>query len=101
MPLYQERGFRLPEHLSKSDTEPDLCDICARAKPTFSHTFTPQTRSEIKGKLWYFDVSGGGNLTPSLIEGNIYTSTVLQIRTTANTSNILRKTKTTAQPFES
>jgi hypothetical protein len=71
-PIYQERGLRLPEKFTKSDREPDLCDTCARAKPTFSHTFTPQTRSKIRGKLWYFDVSGGGNLTPSLIEGNIY-----------------------------
>jgi hypothetical protein len=71
-PIYQERGFRLPEKFTKSDREPDLCDTCARAKPTFSHTFTPQTRSKIRGKLWYFDISGGGNLIPSLIDGNIY-----------------------------
>ena len=70
--IYKNRGLRLPENLTKHDHEEDLCEVCALGKPTFSYKYTPQYRSEIKGKLWYFDVSGGGDLTPSLVHGNIY-----------------------------
>ncbi|NDF27778.1 MAG: transposase, partial [Nitrosopumilaceae archaeon] len=42
-------------------------------KPTFSFAYTPQYRSTEKGKLWYFDVSGGGDIAPSLLYGNRYT----------------------------
>ena len=37
-----------------------------------SYIFTAQQRAKIKRKRWYFDVTGGGNLTPSLVNGNIY-----------------------------
>ena len=68
MPIYNERGIRLPESLTKSVAEADLCDTCARAKPTFTHTYTytPHTLSKIKGKLWYFDKIGQ-NLTPMIV----------------------------------
>jgi hypothetical protein len=29
-------------------------------------SYTPQTRSAVKGALWYFDVSGGGDVVPYL-----------------------------------
>ena len=70
--LYSDRGLILPENLLKLNIEEDLCDSCAKGKPTFSHKFVPHTRSSIKGKLWYFDVSGGGLIQPSLVNGNIY-----------------------------
>jgi len=65
--IYSDRGLKLPDVLLKVDPDEDLCDACALGKPTFSFSYTQQFRSEIKGKLWYFDVSGGGNLTPSLV----------------------------------
>ena len=37
------------------------------AIPTSSHKHTTQQRAKIKGNIWYFDVSEGGNLTPSLV----------------------------------
>ena len=70
--LYSDRGLKLPENLLKLNVEEDLCDSCAKGKPTISHKFIRHTRSEIKGKLWYFDVSGGGLIEPSLVYGNIY-----------------------------
>ena len=70
--VYQDRGLKLPELLLRTDPEEDLCDACALGKPTFSFDYVPHHRSTIKGKLWYFDVSGGGNLTPSLVKKNRY-----------------------------
>ena len=70
--LYRDRGLNIPPEYLKRDQEPDLCDTCALAKPTRTLTYTPQTRSDIKGKMWYFDVSGGGDLVPSLKDGNRY-----------------------------
>jgi len=67
---YKERGLILPEALIKKDPDEDLCDSCALGKPTFSFAYVPQFRSETKAKLWYMDVSGGGNLSPSLVYGN-------------------------------
>ena len=58
--------FLLPEK------DPDLCEACALGKPTRDMAYTPQTRSPIKGALWYFDVSGGGDVTPSLKSNNRY-----------------------------
>ncbi|NDB89177.1 MAG: hypothetical protein EB164_09815, partial [Thaumarchaeota archaeon] len=71
--LYRDRGLRLPQDLLRVDTEEDLCESCAVGKPTFSFAYTPQYRSTEKGKLWYFDVSGGGDIAPSLLYGNRYT----------------------------
>ena len=71
-PLYQDRGLKLPSQFLNLDPEEDLCDACALGKPTFSFAFIPQHRSDIKGKLWYFDVSGGGDLTPSLVDKDKY-----------------------------
>ena len=72
MPLYRERGLKIPQFLLNDPHDEDLCDACALGKPTFSHAFDIHYRSEIKGQLWYVDVSGGGNLTPSLKYGNKY-----------------------------
>jgi hypothetical protein len=71
-PLYQNRGLKLPSQFLNLDPEEGLCDACALGKPTFSFAFIPQHRFDIKGKLWYFDVSGGGDLTPSLFDKNKY-----------------------------
>ena len=49
-----------------------LCDACALGKHTFSYAYVPQHRSLIKGKFWLFDVSGGGEIAPSLIYKNRY-----------------------------
>ena len=70
--IYSDRGLKLPDALLKVDPDEDLCDACALGKPTFSFSYTQQFRSTVKGKLWYFDVSGGGNLTPSLVNKNRY-----------------------------
>ena len=70
--IYKNRGLRLPENLTRHEHEEDLCEVCALGKPTFSYAYTPQYRSEVKGKLWYFDVSGGGYL-------NTFTCTRKQI----------------------
>jgi hypothetical protein len=61
---YADRGLKLPDALLKADPNEDLCDACALGKPTFSFAFVEQYRSRIKGKLWYFDVSGGGKFNP-------------------------------------
>jgi len=71
-PIYQARGLKLPDDLLRTDHDEDLCENCALGKPTFSFAYVPQFRSEIKGKLWYFDVSGGGNLEPSLVSKETY-----------------------------
>jgi hypothetical protein len=70
--IYQDRGLKLPAELLRTDPNEDLCEACALGKPTFSFDYIPHHRSKIKGKLWYFDVSGGGNLTPSLVNKNRY-----------------------------
>ena len=70
--LYADRGLKMPEHLLKLDHDEDLCEACARGKPTIVHTYTPVSRSEVKGQMWYFDVSGGGDVQPSLVYGNRY-----------------------------
>ena len=70
--LYANRGLKIPASFLKTDPEEDLCDACARGKPTISHKYEPHTRSDIKGKLWYFDVSCGGELVPSLVYSNRY-----------------------------
>ena len=70
--LYRDRGLKLPEALLKKDHDDDLCEACALGKPTFSYAYVPQHRSLVKGKLWYFDVSGGGDVAPSLIYKNRY-----------------------------
>jgi hypothetical protein len=70
--IYKDRGLKLPAALLKTDHDDDLCESCALGKPTFSYAYVPQHRSLIKGKLWYFDVSGGGDVAPSLINKNRY-----------------------------
>ena len=70
--VYRNNGLKLPDNLLKHDPEEDLCESCAVGKPTFSYSYTTQYRSDTKGKLWYFDVSGGPQLTPSLKYENIY-----------------------------
>jgi len=69
---YRSRGLLIPDEFLRTTQEPDLCDICAKGKPTRDNTFIPHTRSTIKGKLWYFDVSGGGDITPALKSDNKY-----------------------------
>ena len=54
------------------DHNPDLCEACALGKPTRDLSYAPQVRSSVKGKLWYFDVSVGGEVTPSLKTMNKY-----------------------------
>ena len=71
--IYSDRGLKIPPDFLHRIQDPDLCDICAQGKPTRDMSYTPQVRSSIKGKLWYFDVSGGGELTPALITLNKYT----------------------------
>jgi len=70
--LYKDRGLKLPDNLLKHDAEEDLCECCAIGKPTLSTSHLRHKRSDIKGKLWYTDVSGGGNRVPSLFSGNTY-----------------------------
>ena len=70
--VYIDRGLKLPEEFLKNLGDADLCESCALGKPTFSFSYVPQTRAEKKGKLWYFDVSGGGELAPSLKYKNRY-----------------------------
>jgi hypothetical protein len=72
MSLYRDRGLKIPQSILDMKHDEDLCDECALSKPTFSTAFDFKLRSEIKGQLWYVDVSGGGNLTPSVKYGNIY-----------------------------
>jgi hypothetical protein len=72
MPLYRERGLKIPKSILDMKHDEDLCDECALSKPTFSNAFDFKLRSEIKGQLWYVDVSGGGHLTPSVKYGNKY-----------------------------
>ena len=57
------------KNISKSVTaEKQIYVIHAHAqKPIFSHTFAAQQCAKIKGISGIFDVSGGGNLTPSLV----------------------------------
>ena len=70
--LYRDRGLKLPAALLKTDHNDDLCESCTLGKPTFSYAYVPQHRSLVKGKLLYFDVSGGDDVVPSLINKNSY-----------------------------
>ena len=70
--LYKERGLSIPDSFLLPEKDPDLCDACALGKPTRDMSYTPQTRSAVKGALWYFDVSGGGDVVPSLKSNNRY-----------------------------
>jgi len=72
LPMYRDRGLTIPHEFLARTIEPDLCEHCAIGKPTLTHTSTTHSRSLIKGRLWYFDVSGGGELSPSLVNGNKY-----------------------------
>ena len=72
LPLYRDRGLVIPDEFIARQQEPDLCDTCALAKPTRTLIYNTQSRSDVKGKMWFFDVSCGGDLSPSLKYGNKY-----------------------------
>ena len=47
-------------------------DLCLLAKATRSHYHPPRCRAEVPGRLWYTDVDGGSQRTPSIVNGYIY-----------------------------
>ena len=71
-PIYRDRGLIVPAKLLRHDPEPDLCPACAQGKPTIRRSHARRPRATKKGALWFFDVSGGGNRVPSLIDKNVY-----------------------------
>ena len=67
-PQYVEAGFNIAD--SKSSIQ--SCEYCILAKATRSHFHPPRCRAEEPGRLWYTDVAGGGQRTPSIVYGYIY-----------------------------
>ena len=63
-----EAGFKLAVSRSKSQD----CEHCLLANSTRSHSHPPRSRAEEPGLLWYTNVAGGGQCTPSIVYGYIY-----------------------------
>ena len=61
-------GFNIAD--SKSSTQ--KCEHCLLSKSTRSHFHPPRSRAEKPSRLWYTDVAGGGQRTPSIVYGYIY-----------------------------
>jgi hypothetical protein len=66
-PQYKESGFNI-----STKFESKTCEHCLVAKFTRSHFHPPRSRAEEPGRLWYTDVAGGGQRTPSLLYGYVY-----------------------------
>ena len=77
-PQYAEAGFKVEP---SSRRGPDTCDTCLLAKSTKCHFHPPRSRAEEPGRLWYTDVAGGGQRTPSVVHGHIYRTVFVESTT--------------------
>ena len=70
---YKQRGLKLSSQCSDIKELQTPCRACLMGKATFSRLKIPNSANGWKkGQLWFFDVSGGGDRTESLIHRNRY-----------------------------
>src|SRR6056300_65822 len=75
-PQYVRAGFNI-----KPGTSKPACEDCIRAKFNKSHFHPPRQRPKEIGVLWYTDVAGGGQRTPSLVNGSKYRTVYVEAST--------------------
>ena len=75
-PQYVRAGFNF-----KPGTSKPACEDCIRAKFNKSHFHPPRQRPKEIGVLWYTDVAGGGQRTPSLVNGSKYRTIYVEATT--------------------